>query len=38
MDSYRLSQGNAQREQMAMQVGVDGFYLLKTVHAKDAPA
>jgi hypothetical protein len=37
MDSYRLPKGDDKRTKMAVQVGTDGFRLLESLHAADAP-
>src|SRR6516164_7938141 len=37
IDSMRLPQGQAAREQLAVQYGRDGYYLLAQVHAPGAP-
>ena len=37
IDSMRLPQGQAAREQLAVQYGRDGYYLLEQVHAPGAP-
>ena len=38
MDSYRVPQGDDKRQQMVVQVGADGFALLRSIHDEDAPA
>jgi transposase len=36
-DSYHLPKSKAKREQLAVQIGQDGFYLLKAIYAETGP-